>query len=197
MLDEAPAGRLIALAAEESPFGPGPPPDDFVARCLAWLGAAAAGASVVTEQARLVPQGLSPDPRADIVASGSAAGAHLIARLRREGMAPGLKSMGFVDEREFWEPWCAALIDGNPVSICFAARRTPTGACAGVATAAAFRGRGLASAVVAAWSRHPSLDGKTLFYSHAVTNLASSALADGLGLGLFAGVVEFSLSRAA
>jgi hypothetical protein len=49
-------------------------------------------------------------------------------------------------------PVVAIVIDGAPVSVCFCARRSDSAAEAGVETAPAYRGRGLAPRVTAAWA---------------------------------------------
>ena len=80
-------------------------------------------------------------------------------------------------------PW-AVLSDaaGVVVSLCHAARLTPSGAEAGVFTAASHRGRGLAREVCAAWAGAAQDLAVPLFYSHAEDNLASQRVATGLGL---------------
>ncbi len=100
------------------------------------------------------------------------------------GMPEGLFSMGFQGAADLWAPWCAAVVDGEVASVAFAARLSEVGAELGLATAPAFRGRGLAAAVTAAWSRLPSLRTRTLFYSTASDNRASQRVAARLGLTL-------------
>jgi predicted GNAT family acetyltransferase len=72
-------------------------------------------------------------------------------------------------------------VDGAIAAIAFAARKGLLAADVGVFTLDAFRGRGLAAAVTAAWAtllpRHPML-----FYSTTRDNLASQRVIAKLGL---------------
>lgn len=122
-----------------------------------------------------------------VVCSGTAAGEALLDRLDRldrDGMPAHLVEAGFVSMDDFWTPWCAAIDDGEIAALCFAARLTDGGAAAGVYTFPAWRGRGFAAAVTAAWSRHPELAGRTLGYSTLVTNTSSQRVAARLALPL-------------
>ena len=79
-------------------------------------------------------------------------------------------------------PLVALVFDGQAVAICGSVRITPRAHEAGVETAAPFRGRGYARAVVAAWSAAVrALDVEPL-YSTTWQNTASRALARSLGL---------------
>jgi hypothetical protein len=83
--------------------------------------------------------------------------------------------------------WCApivAVIDGGyPVSVCFCATRDSAPAVeAGLETAAAFRGRGLATRVTAAWACKIRTSGRIPIYSTSWSNTASLAVARKLGL---------------
>lgn len=80
-----------------------------------------------------------------------------------------------------------AVIDGGyPVSICFCARSSETAAEAGVETAAAFRGRGFAPRVTAAWAVAIRASGRIPLYSTSWTNAASLAVARKLRLAQYA-----------
>lgn len=80
-----------------------------------------------------------------------------------------------------------AITDGGfPVSVCFCARRSDAAAEAGVETAAAHRGRGLAPRVTAAWVRAIRESGRVPLYSTSWTNDASLAVARKLGLVAYA-----------
>ena len=79
-------------------------------------------------------------------------------------------------------PRLAAIEDGAAVSICFCARLTARAAEAGVETVEAYRGRGYAPAVVAAWAHAVREMGRIPLYSTAWDNLASRAVARKLGL---------------
>lgn len=83
-------------------------------------------------------------------------------------------------------PVLAMLVDGDPVSVCFCARRGEAAAEAGVDTAEAFRGRGHAPRVTAAWALAIRATGRVPLYSTAWTNAASLAVARKLGLTAYA-----------
>ncbi len=68
--------------------------------------------------------------------------------------------------------------------MCHCARLATAGAEAGVYTAAAHRGRGLARLATAAWASQLWDRGVPLFYSHAEDNASSQRVAEGLGLRL-------------
>ncbi len=86
------------------------------------------------------------------------------------------------DELPERSPMLAVLRDGHAVSVCFCARRSDTAAEAGVETAEASRGQGLAPLVTIAWARAVRASGRLPIYSTAWTNLASRAVARKLGL---------------
>lgn len=79
-------------------------------------------------------------------------------------------------------PIVAIVKDGYPVSVCFCARGSDEAAAAGVETAAAFRGRGFAPVVTAAWARSIRATGRLPLYSTSWDNAASLAVARKLGL---------------
>ncbi|WP_334034543.1 GNAT family N-acetyltransferase [Burkholderia cepacia] len=128
--------------------------------------------------------GFDTDAHVELIDGDSDAGRHLLHALSTRGMPEGLFSMGFQGAADLWAPWCAAVVDGEVASVAFAARLSEVGAELGLATAPAFRGRGLAAAVTAAWSRLPSLRTRTLFYSTDSDNRASQRVAARLGLTL-------------
>ena len=119
---------------------------------------------------------------ATLVASDTAEGYRLLARLTEEGMPASLVAAGFVDIGEVWAPWCVALEGDEIASIAFAARLGPAAAETGVFTVPAFRGRGFAAAATAGWARLPALRERTLFYSTSRSNLSSQRLTQRLGL---------------
>lgn len=86
--------------------------------------------------------------------------------------------------RERW-PCYAVIVDDQAVSICYSARRTAHVAEAGVDTADAFRGRGYAALVTAAWAQAVRAAGITPVYSTSDDNHASQAVARKLGLREF------------
>jgi hypothetical protein len=83
-------------------------------------------------------------------------------------------------------PMIAVVQDGHPVSICFSARKSDAAAEAGVETAAAYRGRGLAARVTRAWASAIRRSGRTPLYSTSWSNEASLAVARKLGLIVYA-----------
>lgn len=83
-------------------------------------------------------------------------------------------------------PVMAIVEGGYPVSICFCARRSDTAAEAGVETAEAYRGRGYASRVTAAWALAVRNSGRVPLYSTTWSNKASLAVARKLNLSMYA-----------
>ena len=82
-------------------------------------------------------------------------------------------------------PMFAMVVDGHAVSVCCSVRRTSDAHEAGVETATAYRGRGHAAQVVAAWARAVRAMGAMPLYSTSWTNTASRAVARKLGLTHF------------
>ena len=79
-------------------------------------------------------------------------------------------------------PLVALVFEGQAVAVCGSVRISPRAREAGVETAAPFRGRGYAKAVVAAWSATVRAQGVEPLYSTTWQNSASRALARALGL---------------
>jgi hypothetical protein len=82
-------------------------------------------------------------------------------------------------------PLFARVVNGQAVAVCGSVRITPRAHEAGVETAAAFRGRGYAVEVVAAWARAVRAAGPEPLYSTAWRNAASRAVARKLALVQF------------
>jgi GNAT superfamily N-acetyltransferase len=99
-------------------------------------------------------------------------------------MAPDLEATA--REFESREPILAVLEEGSAVSLCFSSRLTGLAAEAGVETLEGYRGRGYASAAVAAWARTVRASGRVPLYSTSWENLASQAVARRLGLNQYA-----------
>jgi RimJ/RimL family protein N-acetyltransferase len=91
---------------------------------------------------------------------------------------------GWVADEIPWRAPIVAVIDGGyPVSVCFCATRASENTVeAGLETAPAFRGRGFAPRVTAAWASTIRASGRIPLYSTAWTNTASRAVARKLGL---------------
>jgi HAD superfamily hydrolase (TIGR01509 family) len=85
-------------------------------------------------------------------------------------------------------------IDGQPVSWAWSVRANPRCAEIAVDTLPEFRNRGFARQVSAAWANAITSQGRTAFFSHAQSNLASQALAQSLGLVRFSTCMEFERS---
>jgi len=96
------------------------------------------------------------------------------------------------DEIPGRSPLMAVVIEGHAVSVCCCARQSDDAAEAGLETAAAFRGRGYAATVTAAWALAIRASGRTPLYSTSWTNHASLSVARKLGLIAYAG--DWSLS---
>ena len=83
-------------------------------------------------------------------------------------------------------PGCSPIVgvleSGAAISACFCARQSPFAAEAGVETAPAFRGRGLAPRVTAAWALAIRASGRLPIYSTSWDNEASLAVARKLEL---------------
>ena len=97
-------------------------------------------------------------------------------------MPDALAALGFRSVADLWPPWCAAVVGGEVASLAFSSRLTPVGAELGLVTLPSHRGKGLAAAATAGWSALSALEGRTLFYSTARSNLASQRVAAKLGL---------------
>jgi hypothetical protein len=83
-------------------------------------------------------------------------------------------------------PVMAIVENGYPVSVCFSARWSDVAAEAGVETARAFQGRGLAPRVTAAWALAVRASSRIPLYSTDWSNAASLAVARKLGLEAYA-----------
>ncbi len=89
------------------------------------------------------------------------------------------------DLLRFRSPIYAILVDGEIAATCVSARENATAAEAWVQTAPAFRRRGFARQVTAAWGHDVLAAGKVAFYSHRWDNYPSRGVATSLGLRPF------------
>ena len=96
---------------------------------------------------------------------------------------------GEIPERK---PIVAVVEEGHAVSVCFCARRSDRAAEAGLETAAAYRGRGFGTRVVAAWALAVRASGRIPLFSTSWSNDASLAVARKLRLVTYA--VAWSIS---
>lgn len=76
-------------------------------------------------------------------------------------------------------PWAIAVAGDRAIGVCHTSRSGIYAVEPGVETVEAFRGRGVGSAVVRAWSR--LVTDRTVFYSTTHDNVASQRIAIGLG----------------
>jgi hypothetical protein len=123
-----------------------------------------------------------PLPLGAVISSGEPSGDPWLQHWRLHGLPAEVDALGFTGVDDVWPPWRMILVGGEVAAICQSARFTDAGCEAGVITAPRFRGRGLAAAVTAAWSAHPALKGRPLFYSTSAGNLSSQRVAARLGL---------------
>jgi hypothetical protein len=89
------------------------------------------------------------------------------------------------DRLPAYEPCFAVLHDGAAVSVCFSSRIGAAACEAGAGTLPAFRGRGYAAAVTAAWGAAVRSAGQRPLYSTTWDNLASQGVARRRGLIMF------------
>jgi hypothetical protein len=176
------AHAIEALVAREPPMTEAHSVPVHIDDYAELLGAEAPVEEVSGGMTYAFPDSLEYEHAARVVSSHTPEGAQLLARLQAEGMPEDLVQMGFVEARDFWPPWCAALDEGTIASVAFTARLSSVGAEVGVATAPASRGRGFAAATTVEWASSPSLEGRVLFYSTKATNVSSQRVADRLRL---------------
>ena len=95
-------------------------------------------------------------------------------------MVPNLTRL----DREFdrVEPWLAMVVEGAAVAMCYSCRLSKRAAVARVDTLESYRGRGYATAVVAAWARAVRESGRIPSYGTSWDNAASQAVANKLAL---------------
>ncbi|WP_249123849.1 GNAT family N-acetyltransferase [Saccharopolyspora erythraea] len=170
--DDAAAG----LPIDEQHYAPGEVP-----RVLARLGETL-GAEVEGGPTYVFPEDRAiggPDAALPVIVS-DVKGEQAAERLMRPAdWEPGEWSELITGQRG---EWAMAVHGGSPVSICFSPAANSVAAEAGIWTREDFRGRRLAPAVVAAWSRRERRNREVLFYSTSAGNHASRSVARTLGL---------------
>jgi RimJ/RimL family protein N-acetyltransferase len=155
--------ELVALARTEPPSGPIADPPRHTEAYVSLLGGRIESGPVFTFPPALVDPG-------DVVT--------ITAFSQLERHLRGWTA----DEIPDRAPILGIMVDGHAVSVCFCARRTQIVAEAGVETAVAYRGRGFAARVTAAWARLIRDSGRLALYSTSWSNAASLAVARKLGL---------------
>jgi hypothetical protein len=130
----------------------------------------------------LLPHGTPFEVSTRILSSGTPDADALAVALAARGLPQPQVAAGFRTVEDFWPPWCIAFEGDDIASVAFAARLGPAGAELGLYTFPPYRGRGLGAAVSAAWSAHPTLRDRVLFYGTSPDNISSRRVIDRLGL---------------
>jgi RimJ/RimL family protein N-acetyltransferase len=102
---------------------------------------------------------------------------------------------GLVTDLEIGRPGFALIRDGKAVSVAFTTRSGERGAESGVDISPAYRGRGYATAVVAAWAEAVRRSGRLAFYSAVAENAASLAVGRRLAGPPYASLTHYSRDR--
>jgi hypothetical protein len=173
------AHRLQNLVEREPPAGP---PHVRPTVLAALREALEEDAPVTTEEggpAYRFPASLTPPGDVVQVTGGNAA--------VLEGVFPWLHR-----QLSAYQPCFAVLHDGAAVSVCFSSRVGAAVCEAGAGTLPAFRGRGYAAAVTAAWGAAILAAGRIPLYSTTWKNAASQGVARRLGLIMFGADVTFT-----
>lgn len=183
-IDDDVADALIALAATEPPFTDPNDRPKYLDRYIGLLSRDAASPRTRPGLTYELPHRVKHESGVALIDNENAEGRHLHDHLSAHALPQGLAELGFRNVADLWRPWCAAVIDGEIVSLAFAARISDAGAELGVSTVRAFRGRGYGAAAVAGWSKLPMLQSRELFYSTDLENVSSQRLAARLRLRL-------------
>jgi hypothetical protein len=184
-VSEGAARTLLGFLQAATPFIQDDRPPAGLASCLVALGVDGAIEDGHFGLLWKLPAGLRYGVVAELVTSGTVQADRLVERFT-EVVPDSLKERGFREPADLWAPWCVAIVGDQVASIAQTVRKRLDGAEVGVDTAKEVRGRGLAAAATAGWSRHPELQDSTLFYSTGRTNVASRRVTDRLGLELIA-----------
>jgi len=176
------AAELLTIAADEPPFVERNSPPVHLRRYIELLSRSGPAPRLSLGVTFVLPNRLAYLHDVELISSHTHEGERLLADLSAKGLPAGLLELGFRDASEFWPPWCAALHDGQVASAAFAARLSPVGAEAGVATVRSLRGRGYAAAATSGWAASPGFASHALFYSTQQSNASSQRVIARLGL---------------
>ena len=177
------AAEIVTLAGAEPPFTAWTSLPKYIDRYIDLLSRDAPVSQKTFGVIYKLPHQLQHTSQAELIDDESEEGRRVREWLLSHGMPAGLAELGFRSASDLWRPWCMATVNGEVVSVAFAARISDIGAELGVATAKAFRGRGYATAAVAGWSKLPTLQSRELFYSTDGSNVSSQRVVARLGLG--------------
>lgn len=191
-VDDGVATEIEAVAATEPPFADRNGVPKHLDRYVDLLSQEAETPRQERGLTYVLPHRHPYESRVKLVDGDSPEGRRLSASFAADGMPDGLAALGFRSVADLWPPWCVVLVDGEAVSVAFAARISAAGAELGVATAEAFRGRGYAAAAAAGWSALPALRSRMLFYSADQANASSRRVVSRLGLPFLGANVRFS-----
>jgi hypothetical protein len=188
-VDDGIADAILALATSERPLHDATSSPLHLDDYVDLLARQSPVVTTVAGVSFVVPDDLDYVHDVPLVRSGTADGERILARITTHGMPAALAAAGYT---EFWEPWCAALHDGEIVSVVETVRDAPVGVEAGVTTIPAMRGRGFAAAAAAGWALHPALRDRVRFYSTQRTNVASQRVAARPGLRFLGASVQIT-----
>jgi len=170
-ISDATAHELDRLARQEPPSHDLREPPVHAERYVALIAQERGAASIrtISGPSFLFPERIEPVSGVVEIEDEAALNHHM------KGWLPGEIAAGRA-------PVMAVVEDGFPVSACCCARLTDTTAEAGLDTAEAFRRRGFAVRVTAAWALAIRASGRVPMYNPAWTNEASRGVAQKLGL---------------
>jgi len=174
--------QLLAVAANEPPWADPERDPGCIAELSALLDSDCPTKTVEAGVNHSLPNALPYEHGFPIVRSDSPEASMLLVRFAKDGMPGALIDAGFRSIADLWPPWCIARDGEDVASIAFAARLGIWGAAIGIYTFPGFRGRGYAAAVTAAWSSHPSLKDRALFYGARRDNRSSRRVIERLRL---------------
>ncbi len=153
---------------------------DAILRLFAWRGAACQ--SVWLGHTARFPSDLDPALASGVIPLPAGLDIYGEAAPQHDSPAPATPNAPSRPAAPFTPRQFAIIADGLVVSTCESSRESGLAAEAWVRTLPAYRGRGYAARVTAAWARDVRQRGKEPFYSYHRDNLASAAVARALRL---------------